>query len=66
MATQQLHPYYELLPSYIAPESIRSERDELLQKAQVRPFLMYLFFITTRWMHLLMIMVILYVCVGNA
>lgn len=41
METQQLHPYYELLPSYIAPESIRSERDELVLKAQVRsPFLL--------------------------
>lgn len=38
MATQQLHPYYELLPSYITPESIHNERDELLQKAQVRVF----------------------------
>lgn len=33
---QELHPYYELLPSYITLASIQSERDDLVQKAQVR------------------------------
>ncbi|TYZ57771.1 hypothetical protein PybrP1_003229 [[Pythium] brassicae (nom. inval.)] len=32
MTTQ--HPYYALLPSYVTPESIRAEYDELLLKAQ--------------------------------
>lgn len=37
-ATQ--HPYYALLPSYVTPECVRSEYDDLLLKAQVRvPFI---------------------------
>lgn len=30
------HQYYELLPSYVTPESVRAEYDELLLKAEVR------------------------------
>lgn len=33
---QEAHPYYELLPTYVTPQSIEIERSEWLVSIQVR------------------------------